>query len=1341
MTDSFAEILLKEVDNGFGFVPLTGSGVSAPSGIPTGIDFGNYIFFYLREIVEGRREWNPRDPVWPRFDETDSSPITAKTKQETALKWLENAERRQSGTSTKSGDTVLKWLKNTGESYFEAIGSLADWRAALTFLSRLPEWEGGAGILDSELCAPNNSVVDSAFIHVTRDRQPTLAHMMLAHCADAMRIQTILTTNFDTLIEEAFLGQGIFLTTFDVHQRAGLPTPQLVLAQRSIVKLHGGRYGLRADYSLDEDPSDQDRQAFAGYFVAPDSWKQHEESTINEYGMDIRHADSRKHLIVMGVSGSDSRTMKLVRHAVEAYPHLKVFWVFHRDPGAGRIKTLVKQKLGIPWERFHCNVAPDLGLLLLDVYQRHYLSLPPSGADYAAHFAYPPDNYPTGRYQSDDLDFEVEALTKSIPGARRPKWDPSEAKSEAKSLIVVDGGPGVSSVASQVYHEQRSVFNTIWLELDQYVDEVDFLIALAKAVALKLGTIMVIPPVSGNVGESCLTYLQQLIAESHRPFLVFVNGRDGVGPGALWNDEEKAPPKKGNLPPVRKWSRDSENDFWTQLEILEERVNHTSKVEERKPHNLNVVALAGNDGLTGPKRFDKWNILNCVKCLKLNADAIFLAMEQNPPEDWSWPRQRFAFALTLFRKSRFPAALVSWGLIKATRRLSIDNDNDEDRAKKCKEYLSLLAECGAVRSQPGGMVWMHADVRRRLYYTLWGFPRLAQEEAYCHQGIADWYVKLFRSSNDPTAALESIYHRIRCAECAISSVESRSPDDQSVRELEITAILEAIETLELARDRILVTARSTSASYIIEQVTSRIVNGRKKVDARDSVFSRHEEDWRKLELVCEDLLRDFARTRGGEFKRRKHIETSSRRSDPPEASLLRKRQDADGLLHRRQYKEAEKLLEELFAGISLFEKGEQENKISWSIRFSEEEKDYPKLVARMRKLGRDWCLNEKSEQTMQLAVRGLRGYIFLQMLISQADSLKNSNQTSVFDSTNSTSDAADSHLRLRHAEGIYTLATSIMRYVRDHDFLQVENAYLRTHYGVLLAELGRFKEAHRRLNEAAGYLSQSTKATDGLSWAIIDLRRAETYLFQALKGTTEPDESVKSISRTCAETGKQLQKHEGGQLRQGAYLVDMRYALERAKSRFINHRKDVWWWTLSLELELSYFVMRHQQRRNTESNTVALAPKEIEKCVDTVKKGLLIVHSDRVRLARLLHLLISLGYKSDSHSESAPATSKESAPANDTPETSSSDGGGVRTDERRKAQRALAAQAEALFDRLKPPTASDENSSTDSEENGTTESDEKCTTALEESCAPDLVEYVNKVMQAFKPPNDTLPGT
>src|SRR5207247_7095989 len=114
----------------------------------------------------------------------------------------------------------------------EAHGVLGDWRSALQLLSRLvPQLELG-GRWRVHGLEPDGSVVDSFFRHLVRGRQPSLAHRLLPSLGSALRFSTILTTNFDDLIEESFANAGETLQRFEVTTQAGLTAALLVLATR-----------------------------------------------------------------------------------------------------------------------------------------------------------------------------------------------------------------------------------------------------------------------------------------------------------------------------------------------------------------------------------------------------------------------------------------------------------------------------------------------------------------------------------------------------------------------------------------------------------------------------------------------------------------------------------------------------------------------------------------------------------------------------------------------------------------------------------------------------------------------------------------------------------------------------------------------------------------------------------------------------------------------------------------------------------------------------------------------------------------------------------------------------
>src|SRR4051812_6642190 len=103
-----------------------------------------------------------------------------------------------------------------------------------------------------------------------------------------------------------------------------------------------------------------------------------------------------------------------------------------------------------------------------------------------------------------------------------------------------------------------------------------------------------------------------------------------------------------------------------------------------------------------------------------------------------------------------------------------------------------------------------------------------------------------------------------------------------------------------------------------------------------------------------------------------------------------------------------------------------------------------RTVEGMRNLGASWGNDNYWKQgKLQLAVRSLRRFMFLVMLRAQ---------------TQAPSDAMNSQRPFVFAEGLYVLATAIMRFVEDYDWLQRENVHLRTNLSVALAKLRRFTE-------------------------------------------------------------------------------------------------------------------------------------------------------------------------------------------------------------------------------------------------------------------------------------------
>jgi len=204
---------------------------------------------------------------------------------------------------------------------------------------------------------------------------------------------------------------------------------------------------------------------------------------------------------------------------------------------------------------------------------------------------------------------------------------------------------------------------------------------------------------------------------------------------------------------------------------------------------------------------------------------------------------------------------------------------------------------------------------------------------------------------------------------------------------------------------------------------------------------------------------------------------------------------------------------------------------------------------------------------------------------------------------------------LQFAEVMYDATTEIMRYVEDQDFLGIQNAYIRTDYGVVLANLGRFSEAHRRLNEATGYLRCSPKNGDLLAWSVADLRRAEVYLREAESHVGEAEEDDK-VGR--AECGTYKRSH-------AVVCIDSAYAaLRQAESRVIGQPRETWWLTWMHELDLWVCELLTRTRFCPPRGKASHASHVCRRCMDpyqrvneVVEKALRLIRYDVFRMASL----------------------------------------------------------------------------------------------------------------------------
>ncbi|MHC4206090.1 MAG: SIR2 family protein, partial [Planctomycetota bacterium] len=688
-----------ECDEGYGFVPLIGSGLSVISGIPTMREVQEYLYLCLRLAL--KKKWKPQSSKWHRIEDIKEV-FTCMVSEEptTMLEWIKNEVIRLEEIKSLAHNNYIHW---------EAIGALADWRTTLQFLSRLEFHKN-----DIFLGKPDNSVIDSFFFHITKDKKPNIGHLMLGHLADALRIRTLLTTNFDPLLEDAFAQLDMPLSTFDVHQNTELPTPGLVLEQRSIIKLHGGRYGLLANFALDEIPSEYNKKTFCRYFS---------DQTNHKF------KETRKHLLVLGTSGSDRRTINLIKCALDNVTDLKVFWICH----AAHEKQINLNEFLKYADRVKTSIHVDIGQFLIQLYQQLYLSPPPGRMDFPAFWPTHPSPY-TNKKQTMKNNFtnEKDKISQEIEDLMA---DPN------KSGLIVYGEAGITSLAAYIAEEFAENYECIWFTLNIFNDWNDFFLTLIDTISWRLGIPPATLPKSINNPEACGKRLNQLLKHTSRKFILFLNDREGKG-----------------IKSGQKWDEKS-------LELFQTVIGTT----EGQIANLMFILLTQkkNDWEFPAhwKSFSQYHLKK--KVIEFDAKKIAKKVRkfiESKSNDTREKRIRFVYALTLFEHAAYLPALCSWSLIKAPNPFADEKDNDQIRSGLRNKWLTKLKDIGAVRYNAGGFVWMHKGVRDEIRKRL--DSEVKPYRAECHQGIADWYVKLFRSSNDPLAALESLKHRLHCIEYA-----------------------------------------------------------------------------------------------------------------------------------------------------------------------------------------------------------------------------------------------------------------------------------------------------------------------------------------------------------------------------------------------------------------------------------------------------------------------------------------------------------------------------------------------------------------------------------------------
>jgi hypothetical protein len=513
---TLVERIADSISTGYGFIPLIGAGLSAPSGVPLVRDMTPYLqkCIGMSLGIGQRRPWNPRADQWP--------PFILKSDTNDKDDWFNLIQQKIKEYSTKqySDLPVLQ----------EALGAIAEWRTSLQFLSRLThvsETRDFEHAIRFMLDVPKQEVVDAGLRAILQGKQPTLAHKMLASLGGLMRLDVLLTTNFDELIEQAFADARNPVTVFDVHLGDSIPAYSAVSTQRSLIKMHGNRYSLRADYSLDSTPTENDIHSFLEYLAG----REFEPSPDREVAL----PPCRNHLLVVGVAGTERRTLTFIRRAWNVFKSaFKVYWIAHRDQNVKDALNLFKDAPGGNEGGFiirHTNP----GLLFLQVFQHLRLTIPNNGVIFPStpRLSLPPLATRSAKFEnsiSDKNRVHKDEVTRNVE--KRLRFLLADDKPNCPRLILLTsprGIEGVTSIGATLFETFETEANCLWLDLNDIRSADDLFEQLIDTMYYRLGSETWLPVYVANDAPTQAAEVRRLATLSSQPWVIFLNARETPG--------------------------------------------------------------------------------------------------------------------------------------------------------------------------------------------------------------------------------------------------------------------------------------------------------------------------------------------------------------------------------------------------------------------------------------------------------------------------------------------------------------------------------------------------------------------------------------------------------------------------------------------------------------------------------------------------------------------------------------------------------------------------------------------------------------------------------------------
>ena len=870
-TNLFIKSIHQQLTEGYGFVPFIGAGFSAPSGSPLVWDLNPYlqrcIWLALGAKSLQFRPWNPRTDQWPAFNDHANGNNY----------WIEVQYAYQNATGS---------YKNVLGT---ALGDMTEWRDSLTFLSRIvaspPESPRDEWVVS--LDSPNPQVKEDCIRHVLSDKFPTLGHRMLARLAPSLRLNTLLTTNFDDLLEHAFTDAKNPLEKVSVGADEPLPAYSSISRTRYVIKMHGDTHSLRLDYSLDALPNEMDRSVFVDYLSCP--------STIHKTDSRLRLKTSdqkpHNHLLVMGVSAADKRTTDFVSNAFhDLDDHFRVFWLCHSSQDERKVESLRRQinkRLGENRsvdDRLICLRNPHLGLFYLQLFQTIRSTLPTAGVVFPAvsRLALPPSFIPK---------LEVKAFREEITQKVR-----TVQKSDTYHRCVIVSSksnlPGVTTHASIAFsHIENDGDISLWLDMDDISSTEDLFEQLLDAACYRIGLEHWLPAHVSREPSAQARAIHDVLLKSNKKWVVFLNLREPPGSNL---DDEKSESDEDKFP--NGWADDTP----TNATGFEDKTNNAySLYEFIRQLTLPVKSdeIRGNITLVLLLRRSSSGAALLEQLITQRGGSAVVVESPDPINTESYKddkivlsclqwvcttqtHERLSFLLMLIFSQRIRYLSLIWS------RPVWKND--------ANSWLETLEEFQLIRRKSGGFLWIHSRVRTRIRNVL---RKKDQRDSFIqsvaslekgtditsifntieqhfspdmladvHWHLAKWYKKVLASTSSPGAVFEAIHHACESAFALIA-------DQKKVESKTASLVAERISWA---------TSLLTSNSFLIQSQGYSRNSCRRLRHVRDShcsriknVISQHKTpsvgkaikaNVITLQIRCYEIMRAIAREVGEDFR-------------------------------------------------------------------------------------------------------------------------------------------------------------------------------------------------------------------------------------------------------------------------------------------------------------------------------------------------------------------------------------------------------------------------------------------------------------------------------------------